>query len=282
MRDFKDCVPADAHDHYNDLFKQTTTAERDKYNAKILAICNATAVQVGRSSGHADKASWVAKTEQLDGLAIGCVEDVLTVYEERELLVTPAVCTCLKDTAREYLDVVYKQQLQLSADGMLGFRLLNSCVQEMSTRKFVAMPTIDTLIERAKLASEKKQREHVSQETPSSVTIHTINNITQNISGSNNATAIMGDVTQQQQYNFNQIEVVLESLLNALKSSPLPIDEEDLKLLEDAENAAKEHNPTKLQRCLVMVSEGAWKVAKSLAVEGIVGLIKLGAPHLLR
>jgi len=56
-------------------------------------------------------------------------------------------------------------------------------------------------------------------------------------------------------------------LRNALKSQQSPIDAEDLKLLEDAENAAKENDQTKLQRCLGKVSEGTWEFAKSAGME---------------
>jgi hypothetical protein len=232
--------------------------ERATYDAKLLAIRNALAAQGVRSSGHADKASWEAKADFLDSLAIGFVEDVLDVYKERELALTPAICSSLTETAREYLDTAYRNQLKLYADGMLGFRLLNSCIQEMPTRKFAAMPKINILIERARLASVKKK-----SEVPSSATVY---NLTQHNYGSHNVT-MTGDITAQQQYNVNQLAVELESLRNALKSQQSPIDAEDLKLLEDAENAAKENDQTKLQRCLGKVSEGTWEFAKSAGME---------------
>src|SRR5690242_9485874 len=119
MRDFKDCVPADARAYYNELFKQRTTTERAKYDVKLATIRNALAAQGIRSSGHADKASWEARADFLDALAIGYVEDALAVYKERELGLTPAICSCLVDTSREFLDAVYRQQLKLSAEGLL-------------------------------------------------------------------------------------------------------------------------------------------------------------------
>jgi hypothetical protein len=159
---------------------------------------------------------------------------------------------------------------------MLGFHLLNSSIQEMSTRKFAALPQINILIEQARLASEKKRRENVSKEKQGA-TIN--NNYTQNISGSNNTGTMTGDVIQHYTTNyFNQLAVELESLRNTLKSQPTPIDAEDIKLLEDAANAAKEHDQTKLQRCLSRVSEGTREVAKSVGVEiakqAVIELIK--------
>ncbi len=276
MKDFKECVPGEARAYYIELFKERTKAERNKYNAKILAIRNQTAAQAARGSGHADKASWDAKAEQLDSLAIGLVEDVLDVYKERELALTPAICSSLTETAREYLDTAYRNQLKLYADGMLGFRLLNSCIKEIPTRKFAAMPKINILIEQARLASVKKK-----SEVPSSTSVY---NLTQHNYGSHNVT-MTGDITAQQQYNFNQLAVELESLRKALKSQPTPIDAGDLKLLEDAENAAKEQNSTKLQRCLGKVSEGTREVAKSVGMEiakhAVLELIK-NVHHLIK
>lgn len=283
MRDFKDCVPADARAYYIELFKHRTSTERAKYDAKLLAIQNALAAQGVRRSGHADKASWDAKAEFLDALAIGCVEDVLAVYEERELVLTPPICTCLAETAREHLDALYRQQLKLSAERMLGFHLLNSSIQEMSTRKFAALPRINILIERARRASERKRDEKVCKETPSSVTIHnTTNYNTQNIGGRYNTATMLGDVTQRQQYNFNQLAVELESLRNEL-SQRSTVDAEDLKLLEDAEKAVKEHDETKMQRCLRALSDGFRESAKSAGVElgkqGFIELAKYLAIH---
>jgi hypothetical protein len=276
VRDFSSCVPADARAYYTELFKQRTTMERATYDAKLLAIRNALAAQGVRSSGHADKASWEAKADFLDAMAIGYVEDVLEVYKERELVLTPAICSCLADTAREYLDTVYRQQLKLSADGMLGFRLLNSCIQEMGTRKFSAMPRINILIERAGLASVKRRR----SETPTSVTIN--NHHTQNITGSHNNVTMTGNVAAQQQYtvnDFNQLAVELESLRNELRNHSAAIDAEDLKLLEDAENAAKEHDQTKLRHYVGKISKGTWEFAKSAGMEigkqAVIDLLKL-------
>ena len=50
-----------------------------------------------RSSGHADKASWDAKADFLDALAIGYIEDVLEVHRDHELMLTPAICSCIVD-----------------------------------------------------------------------------------------------------------------------------------------------------------------------------------------
>ena len=264
MRDFKDCVPADARAYYNELFKQRTNTERAKYDVKLLTIRNALAAQGVRSSGHADKASWEARAEFLDASAIGYVEDVLEVYKDRELMLTPAICSCLADTAREFLDTVYRQQLKLSADRMLGFRLLNSCIQEMGTRKFSAMPRINILVEKARLASVKQK----NSETPSKVTIK--NTYTQNITGSHNNVTMTGNVAAQQQYtvnDFNQLAVELASLRHALSAEPTTIYAEDLKLLEDAGNAAKTHDQTKLQRYVEKISEGTWEFAKSAGME---------------
>ena len=161
MRDFKDCVPADARAYYTELFKQRTSTEHAKYDVKLLTIRNALAAQGVRSSGHADKASWETRADFLDALAIGYVEDVLEVYKERELALTLAVCSCIVATAHEFLDTVYRQQLKLSAEGMLGFRLLNSCIQEMATRKFSAMPRIKILVEKARLASVKQKNSEI-------------------------------------------------------------------------------------------------------------------------
>ena len=198
MRDFKDCVPADARAHYTELFKQRTNTERVKYDAKLLAVRKAFAAQGVRSSGHADKASWDARAEFLDSLAIGYVEDVLQVYEERQMALTSAICSCLAETAREFLDTVYRQQLTLSANKMLGFRLLNSCIQEMPTRKLSAMPRIAILIEKAKVAGAKKR-----SESPSSMTIN--NSFTQNITVSHNNVTMTGDVAAQQHYTVNDL-----------------------------------------------------------------------------
>jgi hypothetical protein len=261
VRDFKDCVPADAREHYNNLFKERTKAERNKYNAKIQAIRNQTAAQSVRSSGHADKASWEAKAEQLDGLAIGCVEDVLEVYRERELALTPAICSCLAETAREYLDTVYRNQLKISGDGMPGFSLLNSSIQEMPTRKFAALPRINVLIERARLASVKKKTE-----TPGSMTVNHTYQITQNVSGSHNNVAAMGDIAAHQQYNFNQLAVELESLRKELSQHP-NVDVGDLKLLEEAEQAAKQNDETRLQRVLKKVKGGTWEIVSGSGLE---------------
>ncbi len=265
MRDFKDCVPADARAYYNELFKQRTTTERAKYDVKLATIRNALAAQGVRSSGHADKASWEARADFLDALAVGYIEDVLEVYKERELALPLAVCSCLADTAHEFLDTVYRQQLKLSAEGLLGFRLLNSCIQEMATRKFSAMPRIKILIEKARLASVKlKNREVV----PSNVTFN--NNYTQNITGSHNNVTMTGNVAAQQQYTvneFNQLAIELESLRDALSAKPTTIYAEDLRLLEDAENAAKKHDQTSLQHYVERISKGTWEFAKSAGME---------------
>lgn len=264
MRDFKDCVPADARAYYNELFKQRTTTERAKYDVKLATIRNALAAQGVRSSGHADKASWEARADFLDALAIGYVEDVLEVYKERELGLSPAICSCLVDTAREFLDTVYRQQLKLSAEGLLGFRLLNSCIQGMGTRKFSAMPRINILVEKGRLASVKQKK----TESPSAVTIN--NSYIQNITGSHNNVTMTGDVAAQQQYtvnDFNQLAIELESLRHALSVEPTTMYAEDLKLLEDAENAAKKHDQTKLQHYVERISEGTWEFAKSAGME---------------
>lgn len=263
MRDFKDCVPADARDHYTELFKQRTTTERAKYAVKLVTIRNALAAQGVRSSGYADKASWEARAEFLDALALGYVEDVLEVYEERQLVLTSAICSCLMDTAREFLDTVYRQQIQLSASGMLGFRLLNSCIQEIATRKFSAMPKISILIEKARVTSVKNK-----SEIPSGMAIH--NSYTQNITGGHNNVTMMGNVTAQQQYaanDFNQLAVELESLRHALGAQLATIHAEDLKLLEHAEEAAKKHDQTALQRYVERISKGTWEFAKSAGGE---------------
>lgn len=264
MRDFKDCVPADARPYCNELFKQRTNTEHAKYDAKLLTIRNALAAQGVRSSGHADKASWEARAEFLDGLAIGYVEDMLEVYKDRELMLTPAICSCLVDTAREFLDTVYRQQLKLSADRMLGFRLLNSCIQEMGTRKFSVMPRINILVEKARLASVKQK----NSESPSTVTIN--NSYTQNITGSHNNVMMTGSVAAQQQHtvnDFNQLAIELASLRHALSAEPTMICVDDLTLLEDAENAAKMRDQTKLQRYVENISRGTWEFAKSAGME---------------
>jgi hypothetical protein len=264
MRDFKDCVPADARAYYKELFKQRTTTERAKYDVRLATIRNALAAQGVRSSGHADKASWEARADFLDALAIGYVEDVLEVYNERELVLTLAVCSCLADTAHEFLDTVYRQQLKLSAEGMLGFRLLNSCIQEMATRKVSAMPRIKILIEKARMASVRLK----NREAPSNVTIN--NNYAQNITGSHNNVTMTGNVAAQQQYtvnDFNQLAIELQSLRHALSAKQTTIYAEDLKLLEDAENAAKKQDQTKLQHYVEKISEGTWEFAKSAGME---------------
>jgi len=264
MRDFKECVPADARAYYTELFKQRTSTERAKYDAKLLTIRNAIAAQGVRSSGHADGASWEAKADFLDAPAIGYVEDVLEVYKERELALTPVICSCLVDTAREFLDTVFRQQLQLSADGMLGFRLLNSCIQEMATRKLSAMPRINILIEKARLASVKVKR----SEVPRNVTIN--NSYTQNITGAHDNVTMTGNLAVQQQYtanDFNQLAVDLESLRHALGAQPTTVYAEDIKSLGDAENAAKNHDQTKLQSYVEKISKGVWEFAKSTGME---------------
>ncbi len=274
VRDFKDCVPADARAYYTELFKQRTTAERSKYDVKLLAIRNALAAQGVRSSGHADKASWDTRADFLDALAIGYVEDVLEVYKERELALTQAVCSCIVDTAYGFLDTVYRQQLKLSAEGMLGFRLLNSCIQEMGTRKFSAMPRITILVEKARLASVKKK-----SESPINVTINNSN--IQNITGSHNNVTMTGNVAAQQQYtvnDFNQLAVELESLRHAFGTQPTGICVEDLSLLEEAEKAAKRRDQATLQRCAKTISKGTWEFAKSAGVEigkqALIGFLK--------
>jgi hypothetical protein len=264
MRDFKDCVPADARAYYNELFKQRTTTERAKYDVQLATIRNALVIQGVRSSGHADKASWEARADFLDALAIGYVEDVLEVYKERELGLTPPICSCLVDTAREFLDAVYRQQLKLSTEGLLGFRLLNSCIQEMSTRKFSAMPRINILVEKGRLASVKQKKSKI----PSAVTIN--NSYIQNITGSHNNVTMTGNVAAQQQYtvnDFNQLAIELQSLRHALSAKPNAICVDDLKLLEDAEIAANTHDQTKLQRYVEKISLGTWEFAKSAGME---------------
>ena len=159
---------------------------------------------------------------------------------------------------------MYRQQLKLSADGMLGFRLLNSCIQEMGTRKFSVMPRVNILVEKARLASVKQKK----SEIPTGVSIN--NSYTQNIMGSHNNVTMMGDVAAQQQYtvnDFKQLAVELESLRHALSAQPTNIYVEDLRLLEDAENAAKKHDQTKLQRYVEKISDGTWEFAKSAGME---------------
>lgn len=256
MRDFKQCVPADAQAYYLELFKHRNSTERANYDAKIKAIRNVLAAQGVRSSGYADMASWNAKAEFLDGLALGHVEDVLAIYRERELVLTPTVCSCLTETTREYLDKAYQNQRKLSADGMLGFRLHNSCILQMPTRKFAVMPKINILIERARLASMKRS------DVP---TVHHTN-ITQNISGSHNNVTATGDIAAHQQYNVSQLAIELESLRKELSQNPT-IDAEDLKLLEEAEQAAKQNDETRLQRVLKGVKAGTWEVVKGSGLE---------------
>lgn len=64
-----------------------------------------------------------------------------------------------------------------------------------------------------------------------------------------------------------QLAIELESLRHALSVEPTTIYAEDLKLLEDAENAAKKHDQTKLQRYVEKISEGTWEFAKSTGME---------------
>lgn len=280
MSDFKNCLPADARGYYIELSKHRAQAERTKHDAAQQKLLREAAARGHVRSGGTCAAQWNLRAEYLDATAIGFVEDLLTVYEERELALTPTTCTCIANTAHEHLNTVYQQQLKLSAEGLLGFHLLNSSVQEMSTRKFQAMPKINIMIERARMASAK--REGAGKQPPATINHITNNTYMQNVSGSHNAVTMLGDVAQQQQFNFNQLAVELESLRSKIKSQT--IDAEDLKLLEDATSAAKEHDETKLRRCLRAISKGAWEAAKSAGVElskqGLIELARAGI-HLL-
>lgn len=265
MSDFLNCLPMHARAHYIALRNIGDKVDREKYETKLRKLRSEANARGNLKSGSTYEAEWITKSEFIDTLAVGHIEDALETCNLYEVELTSTLCGCLERTAREFLAMQYNMQILNQGRGVTDIHMPNSAIQAVSdtlrNKTFSALSRIKVIIEKARV-EDVKRRASVKREAVSKTTYN------QHIHGDNNTVTQTGDVTVNHYTanDFEQLTVELDALRAALNAQPSTIEvDRTIGELAEAEEASQANDQTKVKSSLSRISKAGWEMIKTVA-----------------